>query len=293
MIDLAFTLCEKKTPSFYPMGLAAAYASIRQRTTASLHLHVIADHTVTKETRSRLCASVSPLDDISFYESTQIAESHQLSVELDGKYSRAIIWRAWIADYLKHLDRCLLLDCDVIFNFDVQKIYDSDLGDSLISASLRVAPRHPELHDWLAVPPEKYFRVTCCVLGLKKIRDDRRFCGGRVAFMRELHDLASKGLRGAKAIEQSLFNRYFSDSNKPLPIPLIPVDRLSGHPREREWRQVLDQNRDRILDIKGWNSRSPYAIEFWAAVLSTAWKDQAAQFCERAFRPPEPPRSEP
>ena len=293
MIDLAFTLCEKKSPSFYPMGLAAAYASIRQRTRSRLNLHVIVDHTVTEETRSRLCASVSSLDEISFYESSLIAEADQLSAELDGRYSRAIIWRAWIADYLKHLDRCLLLDCDMIFNFDVQKIYDYDLGDCQISASLRIAPRHSTLHNWLGVPMEKYFRVTCCILWLKKIRENNEFCNGRVEFMRELNDMAAKGLKGAKAIEQSLFNRYFYEKNKPLRIPLIPVDRLSGHSREMEWRQVLNQNLDRILDIKGWNSQSPYAIEFWAAVLSTAWRDQAALFYERALRLPGRPRLEP
>ena len=293
MIDLAFTLCEKKSPSFYPMGLAAAYASIRQRTRARLHLHVIVDQTVTEETRARLCASVSQLDDISFYESSLIVEADRLSDELDGKYSRAIIWRAWIADYLRHLDRCLLLDCDVIFNFDVQKIYDPDLGDCQISASLRVVPRHPALHDWLGVPKEKYFRLTCCVLDLKKIREYEDFSSGRVRFMRDLSAMAARGLKGAKAIEQSLFNRYFSEKNKPLTIPLIPVDRLSGHLRELEWRRILDQNLDRILDIKGWNSQSPYAIEFWAAVLSTAWKDQAALVCERSLRPPGPPRSGP
>jgi len=292
MIDLAFTLCEKDFPSFYPMGLAATYVSIRQRTGARLHLHVIVDRTVSKETRNRLRASISRFDDISFYESSLIAEADNLSSELDGKYSRAIIWRAWIADYLKHLDRCLLLDCDVVFNFDVQKIYESDLGDCAISASLRVAPRHPTLHDWLEVPKEKYFRVTCCLLGLKTIRANKNFNSGRIGFMRDLSEMAAKGLKGAQAIEQSLFNRYFSKQNKPLRIPLIPVDRLSGHPREKEWRQVLDQNLDRILDIKGWNSQSPYAIEFWAAVLSTAWKDQAALFFERAIRLPKPPRSQ-
>ena len=42
-INLAFCLFERDDNSPYAMALAATYSSIRQRTAAVLHLHVICD----------------------------------------------------------------------------------------------------------------------------------------------------------------------------------------------------------------------------------------------------------
>ena len=53
-IHLAFCLFERDASSPYAMALAATYSSIRQRTAAVLHLHVICDASVGARTRQRL-----------------------------------------------------------------------------------------------------------------------------------------------------------------------------------------------------------------------------------------------
>lgn len=75
--------------------------------------------------------------------------------------------------------------------------------------------------------------------------------------------------------EQSLFNYFFSSSNLPMPVHLIPVDRLSGHPREAEWRQLLTAGEYLILDIKGWANQSPQAELFWRFLLETPWRAES------------------
>ena len=276
-IHIAFTLCEKVAPSPYSLGLAAAYSSIRTRTQEKIHLHVIVDDSVSEETRQRLFDTIHYEDRIRFYESDVVQESDSLSSALDGRYSRAIIWRAWIAEYLSHLKKCILLDCDLIFNFDIKSLYQIDLNGHAISASLRVAPRAKELHEWLGVPPEKYFRQTCVVLNLEYIRNDRKFCSNRVQFLKSLNRAARKGLRGGGALEQSLFNHHYFDKNIPFDIPLIPVDRLKGHPRASEWQNILLDSCPRILDIKGWESQSKYSEEFWDALSLTSWGHEVHQ----------------
>lgn len=276
-VHIAFTLCEKSPHSPFPLGLAAVYASIRRRTQEKLHLHVIVDDSVSAETRLRLAKTVGWEDQIQFYESYVVGESESLSLYLDGRYSKAIIWRAWIGEYLKHLKKCILLDCDLVFNFDIKHLYQVDLRDHAISASLRVAPRASELHEWLGVPPEKYFRLTCVVLNLEHIRADKHFSFGRKKFMINLNLAAQQGLKGGWALEQSLFNYFYSDQNIPFEVPLIPVDRIQGHPRESEWQKVLLAGGPRILDMKGWKSQSKYSEEFWDALALTSWRSEMHQ----------------
>ena len=276
-VHIAFTLCEKVANSPFPLGLAAAYASIRERTRERIYLHVIVDDSVSSVTRQRLSETVRCEDRIHFYESDVVQESESLSFALDGRYSKAIVWRAWIAEYLSHLKKCILLDCDLIFNFDIKSLYQVDLSGHAISASLRVVPRAKELHEWLGVPPNRYFRLTCVVLNLEAIRANRYFCLGRKKFMSDLNIAAQQGLKGGWALEQSLFNHFYFDQNAPFDIPLIPVDRIQGHPRESEWREVLQAGEPRILDMKGWKSQSKYAEEFWDALSLTSWRSQVNQ----------------
>ena len=82
-VHLVFTLFERNRQSPYPMALAAAYLSIRQRTTAPLTLHVIADESVAKRTRRRLRRCMRSGDQLHFYPAQAVPEAHQLGQRLD------------------------------------------------------------------------------------------------------------------------------------------------------------------------------------------------------------------
>ena len=284
---LAFTLFQRQGDQTYPMALAAAYASIRRRTSAPLHVHVVVDGSVEGSIRQKLASTVQGSDEISFHPVTARPEVAALAREFDGLFSPAIVWRIWIAELLHPLDRCLLLDCDLLFHLDVQRLWLLDLGENCLSAPLRGIPHSPELHDWLGVPAERYFRMTCCLMNLQRLRAESAFCSGREAFLNEARFRADQGLKQADLLEQSVFNRFFAEACRPLPVPVIPVDRLRGHLREEEWRAVLADRQDCILDTKGWQNRSPHAMEFWSSLLDTAWSDEAVKVFEERFRPPE------
>ena len=133
-VQLVFCLHERDANSPYPMALAATYSSIRQRTNASLTVHVIADASVTTRTRRRLRRSLHASDRIRFHAAEGVPEAYRLALEVNGHFSPAIIWRAWITEYLPHLKRCVLLDCDLQVLLDIQKIWNLDLQGMCISA---------------------------------------------------------------------------------------------------------------------------------------------------------------
>ena len=273
MIHIAFTLFQRNSKSFYPLGLVAAYASIKARTQASICVHVILDKSVGLNCRKKITESLRRNDEIYFYEAANISESYQLSFSLDGPYSPAIIWRIWIDRYLAGIDKCILIDCDLLFSLDIQYLWDIDLKGASISAPLRGVPHSEELHQKLNVSPENYFRMCCSVLNLAAIRNHQSFQAGRIGYLRQVASWFDAGLWQAGLLEQSVFNHFFSNSCTSFPFPVIPVDRLSGHPREDEWRRVINSKYEFLIDVKGWNSSSSYSLLFWAFLIDTGWRD--------------------
>lgn len=283
MIDLVFTLFLRDQEQSYAMGLAAVYTSIRQRTKACLRLHVIVDNSVGADIQEKLSAMLRGADQIAFYSASSLPEVERLAQFLDSRFSPAIVWRLWLADYLGALSRCVLLDCDLLFQADIQEIWDVDLGDNALSAPLRGHPHSPALHAWLQVLPEDYFRACCCLIDLNKLRSCRPFVESRREFLMESQRMCDQGLPQAGLLEQSVFNRFFSKLCTPLPLAVIPVDRLKNHPRETDWESVLLGGDDCILDIKGWVSQSPYALKFWSLLLETPWRTEAFRLYEGRF----------
>ena len=45
------------------------------------------------------------------------------------------------------------------------------------------------------------------------------------------------------------------------------------HPREDEWRRVINSKNEFLIDVKGWNSSSSYSLLFWAFLIDTGWRD--------------------
>ena len=210
MIDLAFTLFLRGQEQSYAMGLAAVYASIRQCTKACLRLHVIVDSSVGDDLREKLSAMLKCSDQIAFYLASSLPGVEELARSLDSRFSPAIVWRLWLAEYLGSLRRCVLLDCDILFQSDIQKIWNLALGGNVLSAPLRGHPHSPALHDWLQVLPENYFRACCCLLDLEKLRFCRPFVENRREFLMESQRMCDQGLPQAGLLEQSVLNRFFS-----------------------------------------------------------------------------------
>ena len=283
MIDLVFTLFLRGHDQAYAMGLACVYSSIRQRTKAELRLHVLVDETLSADVKNKFLLMTRGSDQILFYATSALPDVQDLAFSFDSRFSPAIVWRLWLADYLVAIRRCVLLDCDLLFNADIEEIWNLELGDNILSAPLRGHPHPPALHEWLQVEPEKYFRACCCLINLDKLRSSRAFLENRKLFLIESWKKNEAGLPQAGLLEQSVLNRYFSTLCKPLPISVIPVERINNHPKRSEWEAILLSGRDHILDIKGWQSRSPYSLKFWSLLLDTPWRNESFQFYEKKF----------
>ena len=287
-IHLVFCLFQRNDQSPYPMALAATYGSIRQRTSAAITVHVIADDSVTSHTRRRLRRSMTSGDRLCFCPAEAVPEAHRLSLQLDGRFSPAIVWRAWIPEYLPKLNRCILLDCDLQILLDIRRIWELDLGGMALSA-FQGGKEHPQnYYDWLQTSREFYFRMGVCVFDLGRIRKHREFMTSRCQFLVDACK-AGQSMPQANLLEQSLFNRYFSKLSMPLPFPLVPADLVNSDPiKRKKIDRMLLRHEPIVLDIKGWRNFTSLSFLFWSSLLHTPWRECANQ---QGLKPPEPPQS--
>lgn len=289
-IHLVFCLFQRDSESSYPMALAATYSSIRQRTSASIIVHIIADDSVTRRTKRRLRRSIHSSDNIRFCSAQSVPEAYKLSRQLDGRYSPAIIWRAWIPEYLPKVERCIMLDCDLLFFMDIRRIWDIELNETYLSACPR-EKSHPKSYlDWIQTPSHNYFKVCLCLLNLSQIRNHKDFINNRENFLLEARRIQKK-IPLAALLEQSLFNRYFSGNYLQLPFSLINANSLKSTPEKmKRIYKKLRKHEPLILDIRGWTNKSVFSLYFWSSLLHTPWRKCAER---QLLRPPGPPRSEP
>ena len=286
-IHLVFCLFQRNDQSPYPMALAATYGSIRQRTSSTITVHVIADDSVTPRTRRRLRRSMQTGDRLRFCPAEVVPEAHRLALQLDGHFSPAIVWRAWIPEYLPKLSRCLLLDCDLQVLLDIRRIWTLDLQNNCLGVFQGGKPHPQGYYDWLGTSRERYFRMGVCLMNLRRIRQHKDFLQERHRFLIEAKE-KQQTMPQAGLLEQSLFNRFFSQSYKPLPFSLVPANRLDQHPeRRRRINEILLNHEPAILDIKGWLNQSSLSIGFWSLLLHTPWWECADR---QRLKPPEPPQ---
>ena len=91
-------------------------------------------------------------------------------------YSNATYYRFFIPELFPEHDRGLYLDCDIVVNCDISKLYNCQLGDNLVGAvteevmtDIDVFGRYSEIV--LKIPRNEYFNAGILVMNLKKMRE--------------------------------------------------------------------------------------------------------------------------
>lgn len=260
----------------YVRALAALCASIRTHTTARLRWNLVHDHTVCGESLAALASFVCERDELRLIDVNSHPDVASVSRESAvARYSPAVIWRVFAPDLFPDLTKVLVLDADLLFLSDISRLWEVDIEDVTIAAVLRGKPWFAEYHERIRTPPERYFRMCVSLLNLEAMRRDVHFQTSRVDFLRttlqELNQLLPLG-------EQTLFNYYFSGSLRPLEATLLPAsgkaDTADPQVRER-LLGMLNSPRPLILDLKGWEHRSPFDYFYWTYLLFTPWRSQA------------------
>lgn len=257
----------------YVRAFAAMYASIRTHTSASLSLYIIHDDTVSKKNLELLSDYIGKEDLITFIDINNYPNIANISKDCDtGNYSPAIIWRVFLTD-LCPVNKVILLDVDLIFLCDIGTIWNNNIDNFSISASLRRKPWSDEYHRLIETPLKKYFRIGVALINLNSMRENSYFIKNREHFL--INKLPEIN-KITNLPEQSLFNHFFHDTNKPLDINLLGTMFSNDNSKILfERLEKMEKMEKIIIDVKGWNSNSPFVYFYWSYLLMTPWSKEA------------------
>lgn len=87
-----------------------------------------------------------------------------------GHYSRQMYYRWLIPEVLSKYDKVLYLDCDIVVNTDIARLYDIPLGDNYVAAANNFLRDNLINHvsNRLGLPLEEYYNSGVLVMNCKK-----------------------------------------------------------------------------------------------------------------------------
>lgn len=166
----------------YSKHLGTLLVSIMENTTQKLYFHVLNDETLSnlkKEELVKICSKYE--QEIAFHDMELGIDVKNSPIFKSGLASRAALYRLYVAELLKNESKILYLDCDVVVNGDIKKIFEIEMGKkSILAIKDKGIEKNPELYTrYIPVDPKKYFNSGVVLFDLDKIRkqyDMRKDC---------------------------------------------------------------------------------------------------------------------
>ena len=164
-------------------------------------------------------------------------------------------------------------DIDMLFNDDVSKILEIDLGDNLIAAVAEYGKGDPVITEAVwgkGILPEsvgRYFNTGTIVFNTAKCREERTW-ERIVAWYRDHYDIADR-------IEQDAWNALYHDRTLLLPLRWNFHDRLIKSFTKRDLRLPSWQGNPPVASLEA--AVDPAVLHFWGP--KKPWKT-----CHRPYR---------
>lgn len=165
------------TDDHYAPMLGAALHSMLLHTSAPLHIYVLISE-LSEENRDLLTGTVGGRCALSFVDVRDRLAPLEDRLVLRDYYSSTTYFRLFISELFPEYDKALYLDCDIILEGDVAKLYATPLGDHLVGAvpedvMARVDVFGRYVEEVLDVPREEYFNAGVLVMNLDAFRRER------------------------------------------------------------------------------------------------------------------------
>ncbi len=115
---------------------------------------------------------------IIFDDISHIVEPIKKNLKNVYHFSVVMYYRLFIEKLFPMYDKVLYLDCDIVINGDISKLYATSLGNNLVGAIPdQVIGSNQTFRDYaifgVGVDPDKYFNSGILVMNLKKFRQER------------------------------------------------------------------------------------------------------------------------
>ncbi len=117
---------------------------------------------------------------VEFVNVTHLVEGirERLLEVLRDYYSESIFYRIFIPSLFPELKKAIYLDCDIVLNDDIAKMYNTDIGDNILGAvndeSVTLTPEFISyVNEVIGVSEKKYINSGVLLINCEKFREEQ------------------------------------------------------------------------------------------------------------------------
>jgi|GEM_PF-1229690 len=253
----------------YARHVGVTLASIFANTRNPICAYVLTDETLNLENRKKLITIAERFNQNIIFIDVILPNDWQ-NINTGQLYTKAILYRLLLPDLLQE-HRVIYLDCDIIVDMDIQKLWNIPLHGQPLAAAKDQGIRklHKDLQQKvhsLGVSLDTYFNSGVLVFDLDKIRDEYHL----VTKFNEFLCLNANSI----LLDQDFLNWLFHESYEQL-HPSFNI--LVGYAESRYFlkgQQILH-----FTPIKSW--KMPFCgigLEYWKYVKLTPWANDAIDY---------------
>ena len=256
----------------YSQHAGVVMTSIFENTQSPVMIHILHDETLTDDNRQKFLRTAEKynqevnLIDVTEYAKHITGEAFEL---FKRTFSIGAAYRLFIPGLIK-ADKAIYLDCDIVVNVDIKELWNIDINNYCLAASLFAWKKEPELTYCRLqcminkCKPSEYFNAGVMLMNLANIRKDG-----------DLFENASKWLErhlhSSRGADQDILNSLFSGRVKFLD------DKFNLSSR---YFNTLEEARNCIIhtpgDSKPWEfSGRSYQYLYRDHYLKSAWGENA------------------
>ncbi len=269
----------------YSRHAGATIASILNNTQRQVLFHILHDDTLTPDNREKLQQTACSLgSEMLFYNVAAEIEKHSSSdiAKMAGSFTLGTLFRIFLSNMVA-VDKIIYLDCDIVVNIDIKKLWNVDISNNYIAAvedfllEEKVKNKSCFSHTRFCMkklglfPLKDYFNAGVALLNLKLIRET-------VDMTKAFADFSTK-YNGCTAFsDQDFLNIIFKDKKKLIdPHFNIPAN----------YSKDITPQTEGIFHFSGmkpWDIHLNIPVEklYWQSVQSSAWGDNLIEYMLKA-----------
>ena len=170
-IQVGFGLYDKTGD--YTSWVGVTIQSILEHTNSKVCFHILHDSTLSNANKIKLIEIVEKFDDrIQFYSlSDDLFEEYNAQM---GNYTVGAMFRVMLPKILGDLNRIIYLDADLLFNRDIQELWDIDINDYCLAAVPDLNVKKGYIWTYptrgKVIEKSKYFNSGVLYMNLENIR---------------------------------------------------------------------------------------------------------------------------
>ncbi|MBQ9581034.1 MAG: glycosyltransferase family 8 protein [Synergistaceae bacterium] len=204
----------------YSQHAGVTVTSIFENTKSKVTVHILHDDTLTDLNRERFLNTAKR-----YGQSIDLINVEEYKNKIGGEtlknipdyWSVGTLYRLFIPEILKNLDKIIYLDCDIVVNADIAELWNVDIGDNALAGArdstsydifYKTLPSHMKIRfKILKLQRDRYINAGVLLMNLKKMRELGDFT--QIAFnWLIIHEHA------ALAFDQDTLNVLFMNSIK-------------------------------------------------------------------------------